>query len=50
MKLVAEGLSGLGESFVLAYIDEDLTDLDAIIDVLAKYLQATLPELFEPDA
>ena len=50
LKLVAEGLSGLGESFVLAYIDEDLTDLDAIIDVLAKYLQATLPELFEPGA
>ena len=50
LKLVAEGLSGLGESFVLAYIDEDLKDLDAIIAVLAKYLQATLPELFEPAA
>jgi hypothetical protein len=27
-----------------------LQTLDAIIDVLAKYLQATLPELFEPAA
>ncbi len=47
LEMVIEGLVGLGEPLVLGHLEGRYRDVEAIVDLLVRYLRAALPELLE---